>query len=197
MDNEIENKNPLREKYRAMRRETGDTLNGVIDRAIANRLFELPQWKGAGSVFVYVSVNDEVSTKDILERAFDEEKKVLAPRTTENGDMDAVRIRSVRELVRTHFGIAEPLPEAVAFPPEDIDLIIIPSLCIDKSGGRLGYGGGYYDKYISALPEKDGHTCASLVAIQRDYAVSPTPLPLTKHDKKAQIIVTEKRVIYL
>jgi 5-formyltetrahydrofolate cyclo-ligase len=175
--------------------ELGDALGTAIDHQIARRLFALPQWDSARSVFISVSVHDEVSTQEILARAFADGKTTLAPRTTEDGAMDAVRIRSERELVRTHFGIAEPLIEIAAWPPEDIDLIVVPSLCLDIYGGRIGYGGGYYDTFISALPETDGRTKADIVAIQRDYAVSSEPLPLTERDRKMQIIVTEKRTI--
>ena len=190
-------KDKIRDKYRRLRRETHSEINKEIDLKITNNLFLSDFWQNAKNVFLYININDEVSTEKIIHGAFDEGKSVLAPRTNSNGDMDAVEIKSLRELSSTEFGVPEPYAILPVFPIAEIDLVIVPSLCIDETGGRIGYGGGYYDRFLAKLKKNPHGKRATSIAIQREYAVIKEPLPLTFRDEAPDIIITDKRTIII
>jgi 5-formyltetrahydrofolate cyclo-ligase len=128
---------------------------------LALRLPARPAWRRCGSVLLFLSLKNEISTKAILEAAFSAGKKVFAPRVeaagSEKGDLAFYRIfpsemngASWREGA---FGIREPFPapenrlKEGDFPA----LILTPGLAFDQQGGRLGRGGAYYDRFFAAL----------------------------------------------
>ena len=76
----------------------------------------------------------------------DRGKTVLLPRCGRDGEMNAIRLQSLSELKKGKYGIRE--PEGMPFPPEEIDFVLCPGLAFDPCGARLGWGKGYYDRYL-------------------------------------------------
>ncbi len=137
-------KKELRKKYLDIRnslaRKSGDA---VLAGAAA---FE--KYNRAKTVFCYVSAGSEADTKKLLSDILGCGKTLAVPRCIDkNGNMEAVKIKSLSELKKGAFGISEPTGGEV-IDKKDIDLAFVPGIAFDKSGFRLGYGGGFYDRYL-------------------------------------------------
>ena len=119
-------------------------------------------------------------------------KRIFIPRTNiEEKTMEAVEIQSLDNLVKDKYGILEPSEDIEAVEKVELDLIILPGVVFDVNGGRIGYGGGYYDKYLQNLDES-----IPKVALCYDFQVI-NKVPMEEHDIKADCIITEKRIITL
>ena len=113
-------------------------------------LEKYPEFINAKTVFCYVSAKGEAGTHDLI-RTLLSKKEVVVPRCIDKeGNMTGVKIRSFDELKEGFFGILEP-EISVEFPKDKIDFAIVPALAFDKEGYRLGYGKGYYDRFLSDI----------------------------------------------
>lgn len=138
-------KKELRKKYTKLRAEVED--KDLKDKQIRKNLRELDLYKNAKSVFIFISYRSEVDTKGIIEDILADEKKLLVP-LVKGSQMIAVEVKGIDDLEPNKMGILEPKSgEEVT----DVDLTITPGLAFDKAGYRLGYGGGYYDKFFAKV----------------------------------------------
>ena len=184
-----QNKAALRRQMKAQRAAVPLGRRSAQSAAIAGQLFALPVFQAARTVFCYCSAGDEIDTYPILRTALACGKRLCLPRTLEQGRMQALQVDTLDRLERTARGILEPAPDSPLVPPGQIDLSILPCLAADRQGVRLGYGGGYYDRF---LPDCSGVRLA-LCADARLFA----RLPSQAHDVLCDIIVTESQVIYI
>lgn len=144
---------------------------------------------GAGTrrtVFVYVSFSSEAPTHLLIQRLLELGHKVLVPRV-EGKQMAAVELNEETQFQRSDYGILEPLGQAY---DKQIDLAVIPCLAVDGQGNRLGYGGGYYDKFLKECP----------TAKRMAYAFACQVLesvPTDALDIKMQCIVTEEKTVMI
>jgi len=114
------------------------------------QLRQLEQFNKAKTVFCYISAHGEVGTYSLLEELL-KEKTVVVPYCTDTvGNMICSEIKSLSELKEGKFGIPEPVTP-VEYPKEKIDFVIVPGVAFDKEGFRLGYGKGYYDRFLSNI----------------------------------------------
>ena len=141
----------LRNNSIAIRDKIPESARKEKSRAIFSRVKSLDEYKKAKRVFLFVSMGSEVETIHWLDDLL-KEKEVLIP-ATKKGDpeMKMARLLSKDELVENYWGILE-LPEELAREREETvcDLIITPGLAFDHSGYRMGYGGGFYDRFFSS-----------------------------------------------
>lgn len=138
-------KKELRKKYTKVRAEVEN--KDLKDKLIRKNLRELDIYKKAKSVFVFISYRSEVDTKGIIEDILADGKKLLVP-LVKGSQMIAVEVKGIDDLEPNKMGILEPKSgEEVT----DVDLTITPGLAFDKAGYRLGYGGGYYDKFFAKV----------------------------------------------
>lgn len=188
----IEGKEKIRQKMRLARSMLSpaerERLSGLACRA----LLASPLWKDAEVVALFVSLPEEISTQNLLESALREGKKLYLPRinSLEKGLMDFCSCSSLRELERGKFGLLEPQGQANAiFQP---DLLIVPGLAFDRSGARLGYGGGYYDRYLGKRPQLR-ERCLGLAHTFQilDHLYSE------KHDCKMAFLCTEEGLTWI
>lgn len=141
----------------ALRRELAVRRNALPDReaksrAIEKRVLALPEYLRADELLLYLSTGSEVDTWGLLEKALRQGKAVFAPRCLDGeGRMAFYRVKSREELKQGRFGIWEPDP-AVCPSWEGLDgaLCLVPGLAFDGAGYRLGYGKGYYDRFLAA-----------------------------------------------
>ena len=135
----------------ALRREMLALRSAVVSVKLNyERLSAYPEFKKAEVVFCYVSAKGEVDTIELLD-ILAKEKVVVVPYCLDkNGNMICVRINSTDELEDGFFGIPAPV-NPVEFPKDKIDFAIVPGVAFDKEGHRLGYGKGYYDKFLSDI----------------------------------------------
>lgn len=159
---------------------------------IQKLLLELAEYEESESIGLYACIKNEVSTDIIFKQAFEDGKKILFPQIKiEEKGLEFVPVQNLEELVLGPFGIlSPPYKENVVRIPEEIELLVIPGVAYDLKGGRLGYGGGFYDRYLQKL-------------VKRPFVVAPAyefqildEIPVCPHDVKVDIIVTERRVIY-
>lgn len=153
---------------------------------IFNNLQSLNVWKSAKIIHTYVSFKSEVDTRFIIYHALLEGKKVLCPIVKD--DLLLVgEIKSFNDLKTGKYGIMEP-EVSIDINLEEIDLIIVPGIAFDLEGYRIGYGKGYYDRFLNDLkrPIKVGLTYDDLILEN---------IPHDLHDIRVDYVISEKRII--
>ena len=146
---------------------------------IKNKLFELEEFKKAKVVMFYVSLKDEVNTLSMIDDATKTGKRVCIPVIfREDKRLIAGEIKDrVKDLERQHFGIFQPMAGHVReVPLENIDLVVVPGVAFDKNNMRLGRGHGYYDRFLSLLPDR-----TKTIGLAFDFQVVEN-LPKDSHD---------------
>lgn len=111
-------------------------------------MLSLEQWQAAETIFCYVSVNAEPDTRRLIENALAAGKRVCVPRCLGGGVMEGRQVTALSQLKPAPFGLLEPDVSAPLIPPQELDLVVAPCVAADREGWRLGYGGGYYDRYL-------------------------------------------------
>lgn len=145
----IEEKKRLRNEFKKIRNSIEKSVRASESERIIEMLLETEEYRNAKTVFAYVSVGSEVETYNLLERILSDGKRLAVPLCdTDSRIMSAVQIEDLSQLVCGAYGIPEPPEDGRTLGREEIDLVVVPALCFDRSGMRLGYGGGFYDKFL-------------------------------------------------
>lgn len=194
MDKEIsfdirEQKNALREKYKRVRKEMSADMKKMRDDKILYKLTSLPVYKNSSTVLTYVSTPIEVDTRMLIERAISDGKKVAVPMCIKGTrNMEFYLIKSLNDLEEGSFSVLEPVPEKCTLLRNFHGAIcIVPALAYDRYGYRLGYGKGYYDRFLSAHK--------SVFKIGLGYCCcTETKLSHGRYDIPVDFLVTEKYV---
>ena len=179
-------KNALRASSLEWRKNLGRSEKQRMDFKIQNKFLTLWKFREVNTVLVYCSKPLEVDTSFIIERALAVGKKAAAPRCVPGTrDMDFYLIKDKSDLAPGAFGVLEPDPEKCELLRDYTSSVcIVPALMYDTEGYRLGYGKGYYDRFLSGY----NGACIGL-----GYsALIKENLPHGKYDRKVDIIVTEK-----
>lgn len=156
------------------------------DLAIVKYIMELPEYQEAERIFCFVGRETEIDTAPVIEDALKRGKTVCVPRCAGKGIMDACRIQGFFDLKPGHYGILEPGEEAEALLPGEIDFAVTPCLSCSSRGIRLGYGGGYYDRYLA-------ETQAFKAAVCRERMIRED-IPVDSHDVGMDAVVSETGV---
>lgn len=158
------------------------------DAAIRDAVRSLPEYRRAGTMFCFVGrVPGEIDTMPLIEQAFAEGKRVGVPKCVSMGVMNVQEIRSADDLEPGAYGIREPKASCPVIPPDEIDFVVMPCLSCSHDGRRLGFGGGFYDRYLENLP-------AEKAVVVREK-VMRDDIPVQAHDVPVGTVVTEKGVI--
>lgn len=185
-------KKRLRKETLAVRSRLSEEERYKKSRAISARLFETPEFDRAGFVMAYMDFRGEAGTSEIIAECFKRGKKVALPVVTdcENGVLSAFEACSGQAFVRNGYGICEPDPDfSNRVLEEKIDLVVVPGVVFDLLKYRIGYGAGYYDRFLPKLR----HDCLS-VGIAYDFQVVDS-LPSDAYDIPLDMIITERRLI--
>ena len=182
-DNYYEQKDKIRENMRKLRRE----FSGKEEASslIAKKLMSMEEFIMAGHVCIYMSAFGEVDTKEIISFCLECGKKVSVPKSLPDGNLIIGRYSD--ETKKGMFGIDEPL-EFVPVGYGEPDVIIVPGIAFDKCGTRLGFGKGYYDRFLKA-------TRGFKIALAYDFQLTDE-LPKDEHDVKMDAVVTENEILY-
>ena len=173
----------LRVLLREKRAAVPEWTRAAYDRAIARRLADLlPE---SGDVFFYVGAGFEIATLDVIRDRLCRGGGVCVPLCGRAGRMTARRIRRVTDLRPGRFGLPEPPADAEA--AEAPVMAVVPGLAFSPAGDRIGWGGGYYDRWHAAHP--------ACPAVGLCYEAFLMPLPRTCLDRRVGIILTERRSI--
>ena len=161
-------------------------------RIITGHLLALPEFARARSVFAYVSFRSEVETLPLIMHCLHNSVTVSVPLTLPAAHrLLAYAITDPgRDLAPGYCGIPEPLPTLPLVDPAAIEVVVVPGSVFDVHGGRLGYGGGYYDRFLqSAAPQ------ALRIGLAYDLQVVEA-VPLKSHDQQLDYLITETRTIH-
>lgn len=185
-----QNKRQIRKEYLEKRNKLSVEKRKRASRKITERLLKMPEVKNAPTVFVYASYKTEVSTKELIQALLSDGRTVALPKVDQT-DMEFFEIASWEELFPGYQGILEPQTGGEVVRPHSRDVMLLPGACFDYAGNRIGYGGGYYDRYLDRLPGKS----PVLIGIAFEKQVYPMILPAEPQDKVMDYVVTEKKTV--
>ncbi|MDR3319660.1 MAG: 5-formyltetrahydrofolate cyclo-ligase [Desulfovibrio sp.] len=184
----------LRRRMRALRESRPPEVARERGLRAQSLLTDTEQWKNAASVALYAARTGEISLDALMELAWLSGRVVYLPRIrcNERGVMDFVPCGCLAELESASFGLREPKADLPGFGAGDVgktfrpDLLLMPGLAFDRRGMRLGFGGGYYDRFLLRL------TDCLCVGVCFEFQVVET-LPVETWDRPAHYICTEER----
>lgn len=176
-------KQTLREQLQARRAALTTMQRANMDAAISARVQSLPIYRTCTAVFSYVSVREEVDTLALIRAALRDGKPVAVPRC-EGRRMVFYIIDALERLVPGRFGLLEPSPGMEAVP-DSHSVCLVPGLSFDRSGARIGYGGGFYDRFLPNFPGLSIGLCYTPL-------LSQSPLPVEPHDCRVAIVVSDR-----
>ncbi len=152
----------LRKKILQEMKTLSQEQKQAMDRVLTEGFLQHPFYQEAKTIATYLSFPHEFQTQELIERALKDGKKVLIPKTYPKGRMEFV-VYHPQQLVKTSFGLLEPQGDLEVVEPSQIDLIHVPGLAFTTEGYRIGYGGGYYDRYLEHFA---GHTMSTIYPCQ-------------------------------
>ena len=183
-------KQRLREECLAARETLSEKERVRLNDCITQKLLASPEYAEAITVLTYVSVSSEVSTRMFIECALRDGKTVAVPRCMPGHRLEFVAIASLEQLVAAPFNLLEPAKElpAVTEDQKNNSICIVPALLVDTKGYRLGYGAGFYDRFLSTYPGKK-------ICLAYQQSLSRTTLPHTAFDVAVDVVITESEVL--
>lgn len=141
-------KEQLREILKKQRDQIPTEQRELWDQDLQRQFWSLPEYVKAETIMIYLSFGSEINTWPLLEQAWQDGKTVVVPKVQKYPkEIIAVQINSRNDLKPGFWGIYEPLVNE-EFDPGSIDIVVVPGLAFDQAGYRLGYGGGYYDRFL-------------------------------------------------
>lgn len=159
-----------------------------IERELTEQLIGSPLWNRANMIGITISQSLEWNTKIIIKTAWEQGKVICVPKTNPlNYKLVFYVINSFEDVENAYYGLLEPIiDQTIPVKKEEIDLMIVPGVVFDSFGFRIGFGGGYYDRFLTDFRNE---TC-SLVSIQQLVE----KLPNESHDVPVNYLVTEKGI---
>ena len=181
----------IAEEKAALRAAVRKELNAIpapalraSDDALFARFLALPQVQEAKTIFAFWGIpGKEPETARLIAQLGAQGKTIGLPRMLPEHQMEIRQYVPERPLVSVSFGISEPDLECPILTKDDIDLILVPAVCYDKAGYRLGFGGGYYDRWLE-------HFNGFRVGMCRN-AVLQDKVPTEPHDSRVDLLLTE------
>ena len=179
-------KNILRKEMIEKRRQLDGQEREKAGAAAADQLIKLALWDEADWVFLYCAVRGEFPTDAIRDAAFAAGKRVAAPVSLENGIMHFYELRSREDVQIGKYHIPEPRRQDQEVVPTERTIVLVPGTAFSEAGDRMGYGGGYYDRY---LKQADGIS----IGLAYEFQVLAV-IPREEHDVRLSLLVTEERI---
>lgn len=179
------NKKELRKKGKELLRSVTGSDKISTNEKIHNHLFQSMMWKEASLIGCTLSQDHEIDTYTIIKQAWKEGKTVAVPKCNPSEKALIFRkLTSFDQLESVYFGLQEPIEEKTqGIERDSIDLMIVPGLIFDCKGYRVGYGGGYYDRYLANFKN-------TTVALATDSQVTED-VPKDEYDIPVQHLITE------
>ena len=183
----INNKQELRKKFLALRSAQDESTLKKSSAIIIKNLYDREEYKKAQIIMIYVSYRGEVETHSLIKAALEDGKRVCVPLCdSKSPTMTAREIKSLAELKSGAYGILEPDDNSPVIAKSEIDFVVVPGCAFSKSGHRIGYGKGYYDRFLS-------DTSAVKCGLCYDFAFTDE-LPFEQTDIPLDMIITENNI---
>ena len=173
------NKYALRKKILEIRKDLTAKYVNNAKLNLLNRLIEHPKFLSSSKIGIYWPINNELDPTLIIDN--DKHKEIFLPIVEDNFKLKFSRVRKDTKLIKNKYGIYEPFGEKKCSTNE-LDLIFLPSVAVDKSNNRLGSGSGYYDRNLMQIDN------TYLIALAYQFQVVPE-IPIEKHDIKCDDII--------
>lgn len=178
-------KKEIRKNVIGLLKELSPEQKKAQEKMILTSLFHTNEWNKAKIIATTMSQELELDTRPIIEKAWSENKIVVIPRAKKNRIMDFVIYTKDTRLDVSPFGLTEPAADLIAISKSEIDLIIVPGLAFTESGFRIGFGGGYYDRFLADF---NGETISLVLNEQKVKTFKKEPFDIPIH----YLITTEK-----
>ena len=179
-------KRAIRARVLARRDAIDPEQRARMGRSIVDRFLALPEVATARTVMAFWTFGSEVPMDPLMSRLVEAGVTVALPRIVE-GDLEARTWRPGEPVTQTHFGAREPEGGRIVEPGE-IEVVATPGVAFDRGGGRVGYGGGFYDRFLPLTP-------ALRAAVAFGVQLVDEPLPGASFDLPVHVIVTEDETI--
>ena len=185
-----EAKKEKRALYRKKRRDIPKEQKEMLDRILFEKFVSLKEFCNADIILAYYPVNEEINTIPIIEYALSQKKRVAFPVSSKADHTLTFRfVSSLEELECGAYSIPEPPECAEIFNNESGALCIVPGLIFDRAGNRLGYGKGFYDRFLSGFNGDAVGLCYT------DFLLDS--LPIDKNDRTVDIVLSDTEEVYL
>ncbi len=187
----VKHKQELRQEYLALRQSLSTDVWREDSAEITRRLLGLPEMAKVKQVLCYVSSKDnEVNTLEIIKALLERGCQVAVPRILADVRLEWRCITAIGQLSRARFGILEPAGDTCPLfeSPESAEICIVPGIAWDLNGQRIGYGIGFFDRFLSVF---NGYTIGLAFESQLYSA-----LPHLEHDVPVRCLITEKQTVY-
>lgn len=187
-------KSRLRKLLLERRDATSAEYAEIAAGRILRRLLSCREFSEAMTVGAYHPIGSEVPTRGIMSEIMSGGKELYLPRVTDDEAMEFCRVRDASKLERgrRYSMIMEPAGPCAEAPPRGLDMVIVPSIAASTDGHRLGYGRGYYDRYLERRRGAATTVCAILFEKQVTKRIPADP-----HDARVDMIITEKKTRYV
>lgn len=184
-------KRSLRSQLLAQRRALDHDAWQASSHNAQQNLLSLEEYQCSECIALYAPAHNETDTADILAHAFEAGKRVLYPAVC--GQHMVFRlVEGLHSLQQGTFGILEPCAVGPDHQADEADLIVVPGVAFDHAGHRIGYGKGFYDRFLQHPGLK-----AHLIGLCHDFQLLETPIPGEQHDIPMEIIVSDRRIIHI
>lgn len=178
----------LRTRLLEKRKSLDKTEKAKCDKIISEKIINSDYFANAEQVLVFSSTDDEFDTKQIIKCCKVQSKEIFYPLCIDrNGNMEFLKVDSDDDLVLGMYGLKEPKSTCEKYVAKENDLVIVPCLSVDKQKNRIGYGKGYYDRFLKDFNGVSVSPCYDILLEDE--------IPTDKYDIQINIIVTDKEVI--
>lgn len=188
----METKSEIRKRILEVRKGLTDEEAALKSEAIVQKVIKTPEYKEADNILLYADYCREVMTRGIFEDALRHRKRIYFPRVDKlTNTMEFYQVISIRQLERGYMDILEPREDnhmRYQFQPREDTLVILPGVAFDTSGYRIGYGKGFYDRFLANRRQ------LSTIALAYSCQIIDE-IPKDEYDIKMDKIVTEE-IIY-
>lgn len=186
----MNNKKVLRKKTLCERDDLETELREDKSNKICDRFISFIEKNDFSSVFSYIHFRSEVRTTKIVEYLLKNKKEVSLPKTyIKDKLIEAIQINHLDGLRPGAYGILEPEEGGGVISPNTLGCIVVPGAVFDRSGGRIGYGGGFYDRFFERISDK-----TVKIGLAFDFQLKKK-IPQEEHDVPLDIIITDKEIV--
>lgn len=183
------NKNELRQKYRAIRDSFGEEFIEKTSKSACENLAKCEDFIHADTILLYYPIQNEISPLPIFELCLKNGKSIAFPVCQEkSATLIFKKITTLNDLSPSTFGLFEPNENCETIIPNKNSLCVVPAIVFSRDGHRLGYGKGYYDRFLENFEGKSTGFSYSMLLIDS--------IPHCKHDIPLNMIITESEVLY-
>lgn len=181
-------KKNLRREMKSLRKSIPPEEKAEYERKIRENFFGSDIYKKAKMILTFISFGDEPDTREILKRAWSDHKITAVPRCMAESKMSFYVIGSMDDCTEGAYGIPEPSLECAPADLSGEDIIcLVPGLAFDRKGGRMGYGGGYYDRFLKQHPNIKTFGCCCEMFVTEQ-------VPMENTDIRLKGLITDKTV---